>query len=301
MRQSLCIANPSLLNTMIKINDHPVVKSKTNSGEVILDNVQDIIHETLINDHPRIVINMTWESNEDLAVLQLVRMAILDIQYYRTITCDLKIGYFPYHRFDAEARNTSFTLKYVAKIINNLNFNMVYVEDPHSDVLPALLDRVICHYSALYKAVSEVYYSNTSVLVFMNPSDMRKYGRIVNSDAKMFGIKSSLADLPYTYYDFPADGTLSGDSTLKLPTPEFLKGKRAVLVVNTADKGTHIERVAAAAKAAGADQVVAHISHVLPTAEHFWRTNGNNVLDKVTVVDTLDIIRKFDPKDTSPC
>jgi len=57
---------------------------------------------------------------------------------------DLVMPYVPYARQDRVCNDgESFSLKVFATLINNQNFNKVYVLDSHSDVAPALIDRCI--------------------------------------------------------------------------------------------------------------------------------------------------------------
>jgi ribose-phosphate pyrophosphokinase len=56
---------------------------------------------------------------------------------------DLVCPYFPYARQDRKCDNgEAFALKVFANFINSLNFNSVTVYDPHSEVTPALINRV---------------------------------------------------------------------------------------------------------------------------------------------------------------
>jgi ribose-phosphate pyrophosphokinase len=54
----------------------------------------------------------------------------------------LYIPYMPYARQDRQtSQDTSFSLAIVAKMINSLNYEKVYVYEPHSDVASALLNK----------------------------------------------------------------------------------------------------------------------------------------------------------------
>ena len=55
----------------------------------------------------------------------------------------LTINYFPNARCDRRfGTGEGFPLKVFAKMVNSCNFDSVYITDPHSDVTPALIDRV---------------------------------------------------------------------------------------------------------------------------------------------------------------
>lgn len=53
----------------------------------------------------------------------------------------LYVPYLPYARMDRKMSKDAFTLKTFAKLINNQNFDSVYIADPHSAVATALIDR----------------------------------------------------------------------------------------------------------------------------------------------------------------
>lgn len=55
----------------------------------------------------------------------------------------LRIPYFPWSRQDRVCNDLeSFSLKVAADLINSMEFSMVVIYDPHSDVLPALINNV---------------------------------------------------------------------------------------------------------------------------------------------------------------
>lgn len=85
-----------------------------------------------------------WHYESDVEALELVYL----VNHYRQlngnkIPVKLFMPYIPNARMD-RVKNTSevFTLKWFAKLINSLEFDVVYVIDPHSDVSTALIDRV---------------------------------------------------------------------------------------------------------------------------------------------------------------
>lgn len=94
----------------------------------------------------------------------------------------LTIAYMPYSRADRGNSNSVFSLRYVAKFINDLGFDRVTVVEPHSDVTCALLDR------------SHPWY----VTKMMLPDVMRKLQMIFPWDRVVFpdaGAQKRYADL----------------------------------------------------------------------------------------------------------
>ena len=88
----------------------------------------------------REVVDVVWhyENDAELFTIGSIR------EYYMGRPCRLYLPYLPHARMD-RVKNPEdvFTLKYFCEIINSLNFKKVYIFDAHSNVAPALLDRVI--------------------------------------------------------------------------------------------------------------------------------------------------------------
>jgi ribose-phosphate pyrophosphokinase len=87
------------------------------------------------------VIFALLKTSEDVMKLLLVKDA-LD-QQMNTGSISLNMPYIPYARQDRVCNfGESFSLKVFCKLINSCNFETVWVQDPHSDVAPALLNNV---------------------------------------------------------------------------------------------------------------------------------------------------------------
>lgn len=86
------------------------------------------------------VIEFFYEDDKDLILLMMVKMELDNLGFKNTL---LVIKYMPYSRMDRSENGSVFTLKHVSKLINSLNFQEIYILEPHSDVTPALIDRCI--------------------------------------------------------------------------------------------------------------------------------------------------------------
>lgn len=83
-----------------------------------------------------------YENDEELVTLMFLVKHFDDVYpgSHKTLT----MPYVPNARMDRTKHDTEvFTLKYFCGIINGLNFKQVIILDPHSNVTPALLDRVV--------------------------------------------------------------------------------------------------------------------------------------------------------------
>lgn len=89
------------------------------------------------------MITLSWEGNDDLINLALLVDA-LRRKYTRGLELSLNIPYFPYARQDRVCnKGESLSVKVIADFINSIKFDSVYVYDPHSDVLGAVLDNMV--------------------------------------------------------------------------------------------------------------------------------------------------------------
>lgn len=81
-----------------------------------------------------------FESNEELLGVYYLTRHLQEKGYDKL---ELVMPYLPNARQDrVKSESDIFTLKYFSEIINSLNFDKVYVLDPHSDVSAALINRI---------------------------------------------------------------------------------------------------------------------------------------------------------------
>ena len=116
---------------MIKLNGKVVEVKKFPNGESFI-NIKDLEILEAINE-----IKFKFESDDDITHLMFLKNHLDE----KRAKAKLIIGYMPYSRMDRTEGMRVFTLKYIAKLINILNFEEVIVYEPHSDVTMALLDR----------------------------------------------------------------------------------------------------------------------------------------------------------------
>lgn len=89
------------------------------------------------------IFNITWkyDSDEECILLWYLVNHIRD--HDRDVRLRLLLPYIPNARMDrVKNADEVFTLKWFAEFINTLDFDDVLVDDPHSNVSAALLDRV---------------------------------------------------------------------------------------------------------------------------------------------------------------
>ena len=143
-------------------------------------------------------VKLQYESDADLFHLYLVKKELDEIG---TAYTPLDVHYFPYSRMDRKQGQELFTLKHVAAFINQLNFSAVHIHEPHSDVTPALLDRVRVHdmsvhlFNHYFKDIAGLYhdslpyFQDNDVVVFPDSGAQKRYGHQIKERHVLVGHK----------------------------------------------------------------------------------------------------------------
>lgn len=118
---------------MIILNNQKVIIKKFPNGETLINTNNLKVMDNDMNE-----IKFKFENDEDIMQLYFLKNHLDELK----VKCRLIIGYLPYSRMDRTENLTIFTLKYLCRLINNMNFEEVCIYEPHSDVSAALLDRV---------------------------------------------------------------------------------------------------------------------------------------------------------------
>lgn len=132
-------------------------------------------------------ISWYYDSEEELSIIIFLTR---HLQEKGIKIIDLILPYVPNARQDRVKENYDvFTLKYFCEIINFLNFNVVYILDPHSPVSEALINNVRvlspCHY--ISKVISEIDDGNL-LLFYPDEGSMKRYTYFMKREYA-FGIK----------------------------------------------------------------------------------------------------------------
>lgn len=125
---------------MIKVNDYEIIQDKFGDGTLKCECSKDIV-----NLHDSNTIVWAYDDDSELFTLACINDMLRDLGAQ---SINLVLPYIPNARQDRFVSGRLFTLKTFCKLINNMNFNMVTVLDPHSAVSIALLDRVDAAYFA---------------------------------------------------------------------------------------------------------------------------------------------------------
>ena len=166
---------------------------------------------------------------------------------------DLVLPYVPHARMDrVKNEDEVFTLKYFCEVINDLKFNSVTILDPHSNVAPALLDRikVVTSESYVKQAIEEIEDKENLILFTPDEGAMKRY-----SEYEMFKIYPSTFGMKNR--DWKTGKILSYD----ILHPEVVKGKDVLIIDDICSYGNTFVKAAEAIEAAGAVCISLYITH----------------------------------------
>jgi ribose-phosphate pyrophosphokinase len=150
---------------MIKLNKKEVKYGYFPNGEIYL-----ATKPLITNAFNRII--WEWEDNDDFIKLGLLK-DYLDSIFGNT---ELHIKYFPYSRMDRQNGTYVFSLKYIARLINAMDFFAVIIREPHSDVLPALIDKCIIEEWCAVQAKKLVKQYEFDSIFFPDAGAQKRYG-----------------------------------------------------------------------------------------------------------------------------
>ena len=121
---------------MIKFND--IIISQNHFPDNTLRLVDFPVDEVKANNF------IKWYYENDAELFALICVVKHVNENFPEAKITLRVPFFPHSRMDrTKSSEEVFTLKYFCEIINSLNFKQVIILDPHSNVTPALLDRVV--------------------------------------------------------------------------------------------------------------------------------------------------------------
>lgn len=160
---------------MIKLN------GKQYGAKHFPDGTQLLKIEEKLLDNTHIECKWQYEAEEELLTIMYLTKHFQE----KGKTVSLVMPYIPNARMDRVKKDTEvFTLKHFAELINNLHFTSVTVLDPHSNVSPALIDRIKIESPKPYieTVMTEI---GDSLLYFPDEGAAKRY-------SEMFGV-------PYCY------------------------------------------------------------------------------------------------------
>lgn len=161
---------------MIYFNGERVEVNKFPNGEALIHS------ENLKLRSDGNEIRVKFQNDEDVTHLIFLKSHLDELG----AKCNLVLPYMPYSRMDRTEGVTVFTLKYLCKVINSLNFESVTIYEPHSEVSIALLDRVkVVHMTKILaeELLKELNDGEKHVyLVYPDAGAAKRYGKEIHYD-----------------------------------------------------------------------------------------------------------------------
>lgn len=169
---------------MILLNEKQVEVKYFPNGEINLD---ESLVELIDKENNVQHITLRFETNEDLVVMTFVSEWLKEESYEEQI---LHIPYLPYSRMDRKVNYHLFSLKYVAKMINSLDFKQVYILEHHSDVSIELIENAVpISYTKtlIEKAMKDISFNKeTDIIIFPDMGAQKRYKNLLNDDIRLF-------------------------------------------------------------------------------------------------------------------
>ena len=249
---------------MIKLNGKEVLFESFPNGET------KMIHEGLIIKDVSHV-DFKYEDDSDLIKLMFVSEYI----YPKTLKTNLRIQYMPYSRMDRSENDSPFTLKYIAKFINMLDFNKVELIEPHSNVTVRLIDN------------AEENYINFELI--------EKVKDEVGFDRELDYIMFPDEGAKIRYYGMLANNVLIGEKVRDFETGRIkslelvgdtskAQGRKAIIVDDLSSYGGTFVKSATALKEAGISEVYLLVAHA---ENSVFKGDLFNHIDKLFTTDSI--------------
>lgn len=189
---------------------------------------------------------ITWRYENDAELFTLICI----VKHYHWFKDTLLyLPYVPHARMD-RVKNPEdvFTLKYFCEIINSLNFAKVIIDDPHSEVCAALLDRVEIRTPEVnVKKVIKRINDDSLVMFYPDKGAMKRY--------------DGMLDLPYAYGEKKRNWETGRIESLEVIGAEHIKGNAVLIVDDICSYGGTFARAAKALKEAGAAAIYLYVTH----------------------------------------
>lgn len=227
-----------------------------NSKEIKIEHFPDGSQRLKLNieeSTQNFLIKWFYTSDEELFTLICIKKHIDNIKN-KDISVNLFLPYLVNARMDrVKNEDEVFTLKYFCEVINDLKFNSVTILDPHSNVAPALLDRikVVTSESYVKQAIEEIEDKENLILFTPDEGAMKRY-----SEYEMFKIYPSTFGMKNR--DWKTGKILSYD----ILHPEVVRDKDVLIIDDICSYGGTFYHAAKALKAAGARSVSLFVTHM---------------------------------------
>lgn len=275
---------------MIKVGHKIISQEHFPDGTLLLKNVftkeeelQDVRCARDTGNAQGTTIVWKFENNEELVSLIFLTRHLRE-RGYKNIW--LHMPYVPNARQDrTKTCEDVFTLRYFCEVINSLNFNRVFVYDPHSSVTPALLDRVVVQtpdelFQRVYNRVRKNNPGEEVYMFYPDEGAMKRYSSSFKDDdgdiiPHCFGIKKR---------DWKT-GQIRGLSIVG-HVEDYIKDKIVLIADDICSRGGTFLHSARQLKELGAKKVYLVVSHCEDTIFSGELLDGD-LIERVYTTDSI--------------
>lgn len=225
---------------MLLINDRALAFTKFPDG------TSSLRIETVGDKGDRRTVFWRYESEEEMVALYYITRHLKDAGY----KVDLLMPYIPNARMDRVKNSDEvFTLKYFADFINFLQFETVYVRDPHSNVSSALINNLkIDKCKSFIESSIRKIADNDLVLYYPDEGAMKRYSDLMDGYPYTFGVKRR---------DWRS-GEILG---ITLIDESVVRDKNVLIVDDICSMGGTFLHSAKALKSAGVKDIYLYVTH----------------------------------------
>jgi ribose-phosphate pyrophosphokinase len=203
-----------------------------------------------------------YENDEELVTLMFLVKHFDDVCPGRDKV--LEMPFVPNARFDrTKSSEEVFTLKYFCDIINSLNFKQVIILDPHSNVAPALLDRVVVKSprSIIFDVVENLGLTEKDYVYFPDEGACKRYSSLLCE-----------YNIPFVHGEKKRDWSSGKIEGLDIVTNGVdLTGKTVIMIDDIISYGGTFYYSAKELKKAGVGKIYAFVTH---TENSVFSKNG---------------------------
>ena len=204
----------------------------------------------------KICVEAVLKNSDDVLALVMVTNALRQATKFATIDLTLLLYYFPYARQDRVCNEgEAHGVQAMAGLINSLNYNRVFVLDPHSDVIAAAVNNcvVVPQHELAKEVVGEVIHEKKLALVAPDAGAEKK----TNQLAKYLG---SWGLTPPVVYATKVRNLANGQILATTYTGD-VAGKDLLIVDDICDGGRTFIELAKKLKEGGAKTVSLYVTH----------------------------------------
>lgn len=244
---------------MIVLNTHTIITEQFPNKETKVKDFDSYI----LKDN---LLQFTYQEDGDLIKLLFVKKRLEQDQ----VNCKLVINYMPYSRMDRKIDGDLFTLQYICEFINYLNFEKVYVIEPHSAKTIQLLHNSEAIYPALDwlpSIMDQLQFTDCDRIVFPDKGAAERYENAGYANSCIFDKTRN-----------PQTGRIEN---MILKRGDIPQGAKCIIVDDLCSAGGTFLWAGQILKQMGASEVYLLVTHCEPRALSGKLLDQDSPIDKV--------------------